>query len=50
MRRVIADRLLASKTQIPHFDLHVEVDAGPLMKMRAELNAGADPRPASNSP
>ncbi len=43
MRRVIADRLLASKTQIPHFYLHIEVDAGPLMKMRAELNAGADP-------
>lgn len=43
MRRVIADRLLASKTQIPHFYLHVEVDAAPLMKMRADLNAGADP-------
>lgn len=43
MRRVIADRLFASKTQIPHFYLHVEVDAAPLMKMRADLNAGADP-------
>ena len=43
MRRVIADRLLASKTQIPHFYLHIEVDAGPMMKMRADLNAGADP-------
>ena len=43
MRRIIADRLLASKTQIPHFYLHIEVDAGPLMKMRADLNAGADP-------
>jgi pyruvate dehydrogenase E2 component (dihydrolipoamide acetyltransferase) len=43
MRRVIADRLLASKTQIPHFYLHIEVDAAPLMKMRADLNAGADP-------
>ncbi|MEK0444792.1 MAG: hypothetical protein RLZZ399_113 [Verrucomicrobiota bacterium] len=42
MRRVIAERLLASKTQIPHFYLHVEVDAAPMMKMRAELNAGAD--------
>jgi pyruvate dehydrogenase E2 component (dihydrolipoamide acetyltransferase) len=39
MRRVIADRLLASKTQLPHFYLHIEVDAGPLMKARAELNA-----------
>jgi pyruvate dehydrogenase E2 component (dihydrolipoamide acetyltransferase) len=43
MRRVIADRLLASKTQIPHFYLHIEVDAAPLMRMRADLNAGADP-------
>ncbi len=43
MRRVVAERLLASKTQIPHFYLHIEVDAGPLMKMRGELNAGADP-------
>jgi pyruvate dehydrogenase E2 component (dihydrolipoamide acetyltransferase) len=39
MRRVIAERLLASKTQLPHFYLHIEVDAGPLMKARAELNA-----------
>jgi pyruvate dehydrogenase E2 component (dihydrolipoamide acetyltransferase) len=43
MRRVIAERLLASKTQIPHFYLHIEVDAAPLMKMRADLNAGSDP-------
>ena len=28
MRRVIAERLLASKTQLPHFYLHIEVDAG----------------------
>lgn len=38
MRRAIAERLLASKTQIPHFYLHVEVDAGPLMRLRAEMN------------
>jgi pyruvate dehydrogenase E2 component (dihydrolipoamide acetyltransferase) len=38
MRRVIAERLLASKTQLPHFYLHIEVDAGPLMRARAELN------------
>jgi pyruvate dehydrogenase E2 component (dihydrolipoamide acetyltransferase) len=42
MRRIIAERLLASKTQIPHFYLHLEVDAGPLMKMRAQLNAGSE--------
>ncbi len=38
MRRVIADRLLASKTQIPHFYLAIEVDAGPLMRLRKEVN------------
>ena len=42
MRRVIADRLLASKTQIPHFYLHLEVDAAPMLRMRAELNGPAD--------
>ena len=39
MRRIIAERLLASKPTIPHFYLHIEVDAAPLMKARAELNA-----------
>jgi pyruvate dehydrogenase E2 component (dihydrolipoamide acetyltransferase) len=42
MRRVIADRLLTSKTTIPHFYLNIEVDAAPLMKLRAEINAAAD--------
>jgi pyruvate dehydrogenase E2 component (dihydrolipoamide acetyltransferase) len=42
MRRVIAERLLASKTTIPHFYLHIEVDAAPLMKLRAELNATSE--------
>jgi pyruvate dehydrogenase E2 component (dihydrolipoamide acetyltransferase) len=42
MRRVIADRLLLSKTTIPHFYLNIEVDAAPLMKLRAEINAAAD--------
>lgn len=38
MRRIIAERLLASKTQIPHFYLSIEVDAAPLMRLRAEVN------------
>jgi len=42
MRRVIADRLLASKTQIPHFYLHIEVDAAPIMDLRKQLNAVAE--------
>ena len=39
MRRVIAERLLASKTQIPHFYLSMEVDAASLSRVRRELNA-----------
>ena len=39
MRRTIADRLVASKQQNPHFYLSVEVDAGALTRLRQELNA-----------
>ena len=42
MRKTIAERLLASKTQIPHFYLSVAMDGGPLMGLRAELNAMAE--------
>jgi pyruvate dehydrogenase E2 component (dihydrolipoamide acetyltransferase) len=42
MRRVIAERLLTSKTTIPHFYLNIEVDAGPLMKFRSEANAASE--------
>lgn len=42
MRNIIAERLLASKTQIPHFYLQMEVDAGPLMEFRAHLNASGE--------
>lgn len=42
MRRIIADRLLASKVTIPHFYLHVELDAAPLMAMRKQVNAQAE--------
>ena len=42
MRRIIADRLLLSKQTIPHFYLHAEVDAAPLMKIRKEINAQAE--------
>jgi pyruvate dehydrogenase E2 component (dihydrolipoamide acetyltransferase) len=38
MRRVIAQRLLESKTQLPHFYLTIEVDASALMRLRKELN------------
>jgi pyruvate dehydrogenase E2 component (dihydrolipoamide acetyltransferase) len=42
MRKTIAERLLASKTQIPHFYLSVAMDGGPLMALRKELNAMAE--------
>ena len=42
MRRIIADRLLSSKTHLPHFYLTIEVDAAPMMKLRAEANAAAE--------
>ncbi len=42
MRRVIAERLLLSKTTLPHFYLNIEVDTEPLVRLRAEINAAAE--------
>ena len=42
MRRVIAERLLESKTTIPHFYLHIEIDAAPMMAIRKQINADAE--------
>ena len=42
MRTIIAERLLASKTQIPHFYLNIEVDAAPLLGLRQEINAASE--------
>ncbi len=42
MRQTIARRLLESKTTIPHFYLEIEVDAAPLVALRATLNAGLE--------
>ncbi len=39
MRATIARRLLEAKTQIPHFYVEIEVDAEPLLAVRAQLNA-----------
>ncbi|MCK9588951.1 MAG: 2-oxo acid dehydrogenase subunit E2, partial [Terrimicrobiaceae bacterium] len=47
MRRTIAERLLASKTQIPHFYLSLEIDAAPLVALRKDINSAAE---ASGSP
>ncbi len=42
MRKIIAERLLLSKQTIPHFYLHVEVDAAPLIALRKQVNAQAE--------
>ena len=42
MRRVIADRLLLSKTTIPHFYLNIEADVDALMRLRGEINVSAE--------
>ena len=42
IRKIIAQRLLESKTQIPHFYLNVEFDAAPLMNLRKQANSAAE--------
>jgi len=42
MRKIIASRLLTSKVTIPHFYLHLEVDAAPLMAIRKQINEQAE--------
>ena len=42
MRKVIAERLVASKAPVPHFYLNIEIDAGPLMTARAELKSAGE--------
>ena len=42
MRKGIAERLVQSKTPVPHFYLNIEIDAGPLMAARAELKSGGE--------
>jgi pyruvate dehydrogenase E2 component (dihydrolipoamide acetyltransferase) len=42
IRATIARRLLEAKTQIPHYYLDIEVDAGPLLELRAQLNTALE--------
>jgi pyruvate dehydrogenase E2 component (dihydrolipoamide acetyltransferase) len=42
MRATVARRLLEAKTQIPHFYLDIEVDAEPLLNLRAQLNSSLE--------
>jgi len=39
MRKIIAERLSASLGPIPHFYLNIEINAEPLMRVRAELKS-----------
>ena len=39
MRATIARRLVEAKSQIPHFYLEIEIDAAPMLELRAQLNA-----------
>jgi pyruvate dehydrogenase E2 component (dihydrolipoamide acetyltransferase) len=45
MRQTIARRLVESKTQNPHFYLAVEINAGPLLELRAGLNKSFEKAP-----
>jgi pyruvate dehydrogenase E2 component (dihydrolipoamide acetyltransferase) len=47
MRKIIAERLGQSLGPIPHFYLNIEIDAGPLMRIRAELKSAGDDEDAS---
>lgn len=42
MRQVIARRLVESKTQIPHYYLEIDINAKPLLDLRASLNDAFD--------
>lgn len=44
MRRTIARRLVESKTQIPHYQVTVEVDMDALMELRKQLNRQLEPQ------
>ena len=42
MRATIARRLVEAKSSIPHFYLDLEIDAAPLLELRAQLNAALE--------
>lgn len=48
MRATIAQRLVESKTQIPHFYLDIEVDAAPMLELRKQLNDSLGELPAES--
>ena len=42
MRKAIASRLLEAKQPIPHFYLQAEIDAGPMVNLRREINSSLE--------
>lgn len=42
MRRLIAQRMVESKTRIPHFYLQVEIDAEPLLELQGQVNSSLE--------
>jgi len=42
VRATIARRLVEAKTQIPHYYLDIEIDAGPILELREQLNAALE--------
>ena len=49
IRRITAQRLLESKTTIPHYYLTIDVNADRLVKLRAQLNEALAPSGAKLS-
>ena len=44
MRKTIAKRLVESKTQVPHFQVSIEIDMDPLLELRKTLNQQLEPQ------
>ena len=42
MRQLIAERMVESKTRIPHFYLQVEIDAEPLLELQGQVNSALE--------
>ena len=42
MRATIAKRLVEAKSTIPHFYLEIEIDAAPMLELRAQLNGALE--------
>ena len=42
MRQLIAERMVESKTRIPHFYLQMEIDAEPLLELQGQVNSAVE--------